>query len=71
MSKRIIVKGSERVPLHGAVATAPISDDERFEVTVVVRPKTPLKDLETECPQYLTQGTYEGADSKDIALEIC
>ncbi|MBF0520391.1 MAG: hypothetical protein HQK92_11780 [Nitrospirae bacterium] len=67
-ASRSIVKGSERVPLHGAVATGPIHDEERFEVTIVVRLKTPLKDLETDGSQYLTHDTYEGADSKDIEL---
>ncbi|MBF0466430.1 MAG: S8/S53 family peptidase [Nitrospirae bacterium] len=67
-SERSIVKGSERVPFHGAVATGPIHDEERFEITVRVRRKTPLKDLATDGSQYLTHDTYDGADSKNIEL---
>ena len=40
--KRSTVHGSERIPLHDARAMGPIPQDERFEVTVRVRPRAPL-----------------------------
>ncbi|MDR3577896.1 MAG: S53 family peptidase [Anaerolineaceae bacterium] len=40
--KRIAISGSERAPLPGARAVGAVPDDERFEVTVRVRPKSPL-----------------------------
>ncbi|HEX8874494.1 MAG TPA: protease pro-enzyme activation domain-containing protein, partial [Nitrosospira sp.] len=78
-STRVTVKGSERIPLHGAHTVGPVPDDERFEVTVRVRRKMPLQsaamgDLHSDqMPgkrRYLTHEQYataHGADPADLA----
>src|ERR1700694_6003485 len=73
---RVTVRGSERVPVHGARADGPIPNDERFEVTVRVRRKTALESLGLHTDQlpgrrrYLTREQYAaayGSDPADIA----
>ena len=44
-SRRSPVRGSEREPLASARATHPVPADERFEVTVRVRRRTPMREL--------------------------
>ena len=73
------VQGSDRAPIGGARAIGPVAGDERFEVTVRVRRRTPLQSVATRgfgedvLPakrQYLTRQEYEashGADPADIA----
>ncbi len=74
--KRSIVPGSERTPLHGARAVGAIPEDERFEVTVRVRRKTPLKSATTTSFQadqnpgqrhYMTRDEYAAAHGADPA----
>lgn len=76
-TQRVIIKGSEKKPVAGAQPTGPVPDDERFEVTVVVRPRQALPDLDalaSQLPgqrQYMTRDDYaakHGADPKDFAL---
>ena len=76
---RKIVLGSDRVPISGARATGPVADDERFEVTVRVRRRTPLQSLAARgfhadtAPakrRYLTRDEYatsNGGDPADLA----
>lgn len=69
--------GSERLPLPGAIATGPVRDDERFEVTVRLRRKQALDskhathaDASPRLRRYLTHDEYAdqyGADPRDIA----
>ncbi|MDE2365972.1 MAG: S8/S53 family peptidase [Betaproteobacteria bacterium] len=78
-STRATVKGSERIPLHGAHTVGPVPDDERFEVTVRVRRKMPLESAamggfhSDQMPgkrRYLTHEQYataHGADPADLA----
>ncbi len=74
--KRVIIKGSEKKPVAGALAVGPVPDDERLEVTVVIRPKQVLPNLDvlaSQLPgqrQYLSREEYaakHGADPQDIA----
>lgn len=44
-SDRVPVSGSERAPLPAARSTGPVARDERFEVTVRIRRKTPVHGL--------------------------
>src|SRR5260221_9699985 len=46
-SKRHTLAGSERQALPGARAVGAVAADERIEVTVRLRPKTPLRSLDT------------------------
>ena len=74
--KRIAVRGSERAPLPGAKAVGAVPDDERFEVTIRLRPKSPLSpaaqvnaDVLPKDRHYLTREEYtkvHGADPEDI-----
>lgn len=76
---RVAIRGSERVSLPGARAVGSVPKDERFEVTVRVRRKTPLQLMEatgvhTDQPpaarRYLTREQYaatHGADPADLA----
>jgi len=78
-SRRRIVAGSERVPLAAARARAPVARDERFEVTVRVRRRTPIEALAKEglhgehlpaARRYVTREQYaeqHGAQPSDIA----
>jgi kumamolisin len=78
-AKRYIVPGSDKQALPGAKAVAPVRPDERFEVTVRLRPKAALQALATRGflddkhpgqRSYLTRNEYEeahGADPKDVA----
>ncbi len=76
---RMIVRGSEHVSMPGARAVGPVPNDERFEVTVRVRRKTPLqssaaKDFSADqLPgkrSYMTREQYAasyGSDPADLA----
>ena len=75
---RLPVRGSERTPQHGARAVGPIAPDERFEVTVRLRRRTPLGALQSSgvhadiAPakrRYLSREAFaeqHGADPADI-----
>jgi kumamolisin len=77
--KRLAVSGSERRPFLGAKAVAAVRPDERFEVTLRLRPKAPFAALvaaipkATETPRnrrYLSHPEYvaaHGAADEDIA----
>ena len=77
--RRVTVHGSERHPLHNAIAIGPVPKEERFEVTVRVRRKAPLQsssadgfqlDLLPEKRRYMTRDQYasmHGADPADLA----
>jgi kumamolisin len=77
-SKRMTsIPGSEKQPLPGARVVAPAPSDERFEVTIRVRPKNALPKpqdllkLSSVPLQQLTHQQYEdryGADAEDLAL---
>src|SRR5262249_18381006 len=79
---RKVVAGSERTPVAGAHALGPVPADERFEVTVRVRRKTPLQSLASRgfdanvLPSkrhYLTRqedAASNGADPADIAKVV-
>ena len=41
-TKMVLIRGSRKQPLPGATEIAPAPRDERLEVTVRLRPKTPL-----------------------------
>ncbi len=76
------VRGSERIPLHGAYSLGPVPEDERFEITVRIRRKAPLQSLAAEgfhadrLPRrrrYLTHDQYaesHGADPMDMAKVV-
>ena len=76
MPKMVAIRGSQKKPLPNAKPIAPAPKDERLEVTVRLRPRTPLpnaaKLLEpsAEPRQILSHNEFEqrhGADPKDIA----
>lgn len=76
---RITVRGSERVPVPGAHRVGPVPKDERFEVSVRVRRKTPLQSFAANAFQadqlpgkrrYVTREEYaasHGSDPADLA----
>jgi kumamolisin len=76
---RMTVRGSERVSVPGAHPVGPVPKDERFEVTVRVRRKTPLQSLMANGFQgdqlpgrrsYMTREEYaasHGSDPADLA----
>jgi kumamolisin len=78
-SSRHVIPGSEKQPLPGAQATGPVRPDERIEVTLRLRARTPLQALATNGinddthpgqRRYLTRdefATAHGADPQDIA----
>jgi kumamolisin len=75
-SKVVPVPGSERAPLPGARAVGPVAANERFEVTLRVRPRSPIPSaaaLGGQAPtkrQYLSREEYaaaHGASAEDIA----
>src|ERR1700684_4177937 len=75
--KMVSIPGSQKKPLKDAQVVAPAPSDERFEVTVRVRPKNVLPDAQdmlklSGVPSVqLTHEQYEehyGADTKDLAL---
>ncbi|HZZ92041.1 MAG TPA: S53 family peptidase [Usitatibacter sp.] len=75
-SRRIPVAGSERAPLAAARATYPVARDERFEVTVRIRRKTPVRELtpnaahESDAPEgrrYLSREAYARDHAVDPA----
>jgi kumamolisin len=77
--KMVALAGSERTPIPGAKAVGPVASDERFEVTVRLRPKSSLQALAAsgalsdELPKkrkYLSREEYaktHGADPADVA----
>jgi len=77
-SMRHTLAGSERLALPGARAVAAVAADERIEVTVRLRPKTPLRSLDTGGVdsdthpgqrKYMTREEHAaayGADPRDI-----
>jgi kumamolisin len=77
-SKRVTIRGSERTPVEGALATGAVPDTERFEVTIRLRPKNPLEPLSAnkvtdDAPpqqrRYLTRkelAEMHGADPEDV-----
>lgn len=77
-SKRQTIPGSDKQPVPGAKAVAPVRPDERIEVTLRLRPKTPLQapgaggvhdDTHPSQRQYLSREEYaaaHGADPQDI-----
>ena len=79
ISNRSVIRGSERSPLHEARAVGSVPKDERFEVTVRVRRKTPLQSLAANGFQadqlpgkrsYVTREQYassHGSDPADLA----
>lgn len=78
-SKRVLVPGSEKTALPGARAVGAVPDDERFEVTLRIRAKSPLAHLSSKgvtgdvLPgkrQYLTReelGAQHGSTDEDLA----
>jgi kumamolisin len=74
--KRIAIIGSERAPLPGARAVGAVPDNERFEVTIRIRPKKMLDqlakvnaDVLPKDRHYLSREEFEkehGADPQDI-----
>ena len=78
-SSRHTIPGSERQPMAGATAVGDVHPDERIEVTVRLRPKSPLTALaargvhDATPParrRYLTRDEFaasHGADAKDLA----
>ncbi len=77
--KRVLIHGSERKPLPGAHAVGPILKDERFEVTLLLRPRASLNGLlassatRDQLPKnrrYMSREEYDaahGADPQDVA----
>ncbi|MGA7413219.1 MAG: S53 family peptidase [Bryobacteraceae bacterium] len=70
--KTVSIPGSNKAPYQSAKAVAPSPADERFEVTVRLRPKTALPDLlsATVPVQTVTHEEFDrlyGASAKDIA----
>ncbi len=78
-SKRHIIPGSDRQPVSGARPVAPVSPEERFEVTLRLRPKAPLAsaapenffgDVHPGQRKYLSREEHAarfGADDQDLA----
>lgn len=78
-SKRVTIRGSERNEVPSAHLVGAVPDDERFEVTVRLRPKNSLDQLAAtkvdadvlpKDRHYLTRGEFaatHGADPEDIA----
>src|SRR5258706_248233 len=75
-SKRHTLAGSERQALPGARAVGAVAADERIEVTVRLRPKTPLRSLDTGGvdnethpgqPKYMTRDENACPDGADPA----
>ena len=78
-SKRSIIIGSERTPLHNALVAGSVPEDERFEVTVRIRRKAPIPkpagegfytDTKPAKRNYPVSAEFEkthGADLADIA----
>ena len=78
-SRRKVVEGSEREPLAACRSVGPVPRDERFEVTVRVRRRTPIATLAErglhgeDVPasrRYITREEYardHGADPADLA----
>ncbi len=74
--KRVTIHGSERAPVPGARAVGAVPDNERFEVTIRLRPKKLLDplakvnaDVLPKDRHYLSRDEYDkdhGADPADI-----
>jgi kumamolisin len=79
-NKRHIIPGSERQPMPGAKAVGAVRSDERIEVTLRLRPKTPVQtaadsavlgDAPLGQRKYLTRQEYaasHGADPADLTI---
>ena len=75
-AKRVAISGSNRAPVPGARAVGAVPGDERFEVTIRVRPKSPLDplakvnaDVLPKDRHYLSRQEFtkeHGADPADI-----
>jgi kumamolisin len=77
--KRVAIRGSEREQIPGSQSSGPVPDDERFEVTVRLKPKTPLDqlgathadaDVLPKDRKYLSREEFaqqHGADPQDLA----
>ncbi|HEX7975332.1 MAG TPA: S53 family peptidase, partial [Anaerolineales bacterium] len=78
-SKRVPIRGSAKKPVPGAKPVGPVPSDERFEVTIRLRPRKPLdplsatnadQDVLPKDRRYLTRqelADQYGADPADIA----
>ncbi len=75
-SRRKVVAGSERAPFAGARSTGAVCKDERFEVTVRVRRRTPMRSLAGDAlhadalpsaRRYLTREEYAANHAADPA----
>lgn len=69
-TRRVELPGSERTPLAGAVAVGPSDAGERVEVTLRLRPRTPLPDVASDPEALLTRGALarrHGAQERDVA----
>lgn len=78
-ARRKVVAGSERVPVAESRALGPVARDERFEVTVRIRRRTPIAKLAEgglhgehlpAARQYVSREEYaarHGADPDDVA----
>ncbi len=67
--KRLPVAGSERTPLEGAREIGPANPSENVDVTIRLRPRSPIKP--TEQRSIVSRKEFEqrhGADPKSIAL---
>ena len=77
--KRVIIRGSEKIAIPGATSVGQVDNNERLEVTVLLRAKKPLQDLASSSAfadilpknrTYLSRddlNTIYGADPQDIA----
>jgi kumamolisin len=68
-SKRMPVAGSERTPLEGAREIGPANPSETVDVTIRLRPRSPIKPMEER--SIVSRKEFEqrhGADPKSIAL---
>jgi kumamolisin len=68
--RRIPLPGSERAPLAGAVAVGPSDAAERIEVTLRLRPRTPLPDVGGDPAALISRaelGERHGAAPRDVA----
>ena len=69
-ARRVPLPGSERVPLAGAVAVGPSDRAERLEVTMRLRPRTPLPDVAADPDAVLSRAALaerHGAEPGDLA----
>src|SRR5580704_4497879 len=81
-AKRVSLSGSHRDPVPGSHRIGPIHPEERFEVTVRIRPRAPIADdvksrtMQVQSPRqraYMTHeqlATNHGASPEDIAKVV-